>query len=133
MNACVLATDSGATARDASRHEVAPWARLVLSLLLLGAPALAVGVEAGRDTGFLASALEQLQLDAQAAGDEAVANVAAVSTAPQPLRLHRWQLTLRRAAVAVRVSRRLHLIGEPSTYAHGRVIDPAFYLQRTPR
>lgn len=119
--------------RDATRHDGVPWARLVLSLLLLGAPALALGLDSARDVAFLAGSFDQLEEDAPNSGADYPRNEIPNPVAQALGTETHWRDTLRDLADETLILTRVHTWVQPAFYLHGRVVDPALYLQRTPR
>lgn len=141
------------TGRDAARQDGLPWVRLVLSLLLLGAPALALALDAAQQSPHLAGSLDQpapggWQKEGwQKAGcqkngwqkssspsslaalfaphSKTSGQMAAVATP--------WRIALRHMAASARTLAHVHHWVQPAPFSHGRVVDPARYLQRTLR
>lgn len=125
--------------RDATRPDGLPWVHLVLSLLLLGAPALAIALEAaGQGRLCLTGSLDQSAQAASSKGNAAkgvghlsfrqaeLPAAAAVAVSP-------WRDARRYLASATHALAQVYHWVQPAPFSHGRVIDPAYYLQRTLR
>lgn len=132
--------------RDAGRPDGLPWVRLVLSLLLLGAPALALALDAAQDGPYLAGSLDQ---PAPGGGQKGGWHKGGWQKAQPSKSVHPllaphshpsaqlavvatpWRVALRHMAASTRTLTQVHHWVQPAPFSHGRVIDPARYLQRT--
>lgn len=126
------------TSRDAVRQEGLPWVRLVLSLLLLGAPALALTLETAPDGPYLAGSFDQLtqggcQKNGLPKGVHPLLVPQSKPLAQEAMLATPWRVVLRHLDAATRTLTQIHRWVQATAFSHGRVIDPAQYLQRTLR
>ena len=122
--------------RDTVRQDGRPWVRLVLSLLLLGAPALALALDSAQDGAYLAGSLDQPAQGGWQKGQPSrsvhpLPPSQSNSSATITLVATPWRVALRHMAATTRTRTQIHHWVQPAPFSHGRVIDPARYLQRT--
>lgn len=131
MNTWIATANIQHAARPNTRHDGVPWARLVLSLLLLSAPTLALGLESAREAAFLAGAFNQLESGVRDSNPHHHENPDPVAQAVEAEAY--WRHSLRELATETLTLTRVRSWVQPAAYSHGRIVDPALYLQRTLR